>query len=398
MRPRELNPDIPEALQTIIAKAMAKNPESRYQSAGEMRNDIMRLMEGMPIVALAPEDQATMIMAPLSKTAQLEKTMYRERSQREPMRTPPKKQKRNTPLLVVLVLLLLSTGLAGGWLGIRAGLFGGSRMVTVPNVQAKSFEEAKQILEEKKLKVEKTEAFSNTIKPGRVVFQNPTAGEKLEEGKTVVLTVSKGTETQAVPDLKGLTQNEAIKALRDAGFDFGDFSYEPSDEIERGKVIRSSPEAGAEVKAGEKVKLVVSDGPEAKQVPDVIGKSRSDAESMLKEAGFQVTTSEEYSSDVSEGLVTRTAPSGGIEAKAGSNVTVYISRGPKKLTVPDVRGKLEDEAKDILNSAGFSTRLEIIDNVSPEYDSKVISQNPGPGEEMLAGDAVVTIQVGQAAN
>lgn len=397
VRPRELNPDIPEALQTIIAKAMAKNPDSRYQSAGEMRNDIMRLMEGMPIVALAPEEQATMIMAPPSKTAQMDKTMYRERPQREPARPAPKKKKSSAPLVLVLTFLLLSTGIAGGWLGMRAGLFGGSRLVVVPNVQNKAYEDAKSILEEKKLKVERAETFSNTIKPGRVILQNPAAGEKLEENKTVVLTVSKGQASVAVPDLAGESPANATRTLINEGLDVGDSRYEFSDEIEEGAVTRTEPPAGEQADAGSKIILYISRGQEVKQVPDVYGKPQNEAVSEIKEASFQYTTSEEYSNDVPKGSATRTSPGSGTQAQAASTVTVYISKGPRKLIVPDVRNRYEDEAKSILSDAGFSVRVDTIDNVSPEYDSKVISQSPSPNEEVLAGNAVVTIQVGQAA-
>jgi len=106
VRPRELNPDISEDLQTIIAKAMAKNPESRYQSAAEMRNDIMRLMEGMPIVALAPDEQETLVMAPPSKTARATQvkrpTTYQE---------PPRRRKSRAPMVLLVLFLIL--GMAG---------------------------------------------------------------------------------------------------------------------------------------------------------------------------------------------------------------------------------------------------------------------------------------------
>ncbi|HEY3375495.1 MAG TPA: Stk1 family PASTA domain-containing Ser/Thr kinase [Candidatus Aquicultor sp.] len=389
VRPRELNPHLPESLQTIIAKAMAKNPDSRYQNAAEMRSDIMRLMEGMPIVALAPDEQETMIMAPPSKTGRIERPAYRE---------PVRRRRRGAaPLLVVLILLIMSAGAAGGWFALKSGFLNMKPVIVMPELRNKTVDEAQRMLRERKLRPKVSEAYSNTLGAGLVINQNPDVGEKVSEGDTVDLTVSKGQETKSVPDVSGDTSAAAATTLVKAGLDVGDSNYEYSDEVGEGTVIRTEPAAGDNVPVATKVNLIISKGQAAVQVPDVYGKPSADAETTLKEAGFQVTLSEEYSDDATKGMVTRTSPASGNEAKKGSNITVYVSKGPQMLTVPDVRGKYEDEAKNALQNAGFTVKVEVIENVSPDNDSKVISQEPSSGEQMKKRDAAVTVFVGQAA-
>jgi len=391
VRPRELNPDISEDLQTIIAKAMAKNPESRYQSAAEMRNDIMRLMEGMPIVALAPDEQETLVMAPPSKTARATQvkrpTTYQE---------PPRRRKSRAPMVLLVLFLIL--GMAGaGWYGYTAGIIH-KKMVAVPDIQNKSLVDAEHTLKKNGLKLKKTdEMFSNTIAAGLVIQQKPDPGEKREEGSVVEVTVSKGQEMTTIPDVTGSREYKATSRLIEAGLKVGDSNYENSDEIEQGSVIRTEPAAGESVPARTPVKLVISKGQASSVIPDAFGKPLAEAKSTLEQAGFMVTTLEMFSEDVDKGNVMRTTPAGGSEAKKGATISVYVSKGPELLTVPEVRGKLEDEAKDILTGKGFTVDVVVIDGVSPADDSKVLSQDPGAGEQLNKKNAKITISVGRAA-
>lgn len=397
--PRELNPEISEGLQTIIAKAMAKNPESRYQNATEMRSDIMRLMEGMPITAVAPDEQETMIMSAPSQTMRVDRTM-RERPARSNFMNSsgnssdniPKKRRRG-PLIAILALFII---IAAG-AGIFAGVLNQTKMMEVPDVQKKSFEEAERILKEKGLKIKKKgDAFSNTLEENFVITQDPAPGSKLEEGGTVSVIVSRGKKTVEVPDVTGDREAMAATQLIKAGLEVGDTKYENSDDVEDGAVISTNPPAGESVSVGTKVNLIVSKGVARAQVPDVYGSSESDAKKILKDAGFEVQITQQFDDDVDKGKVIRTSPPSGNELKKGSTITVYVSKGTEKITVPDVRGKLEDEAIDMLESAGFTVDVKEVDGVASDNDSKVISQDPSGGEEVKKKDASVTIYVGRA--
>lgn len=383
--PRDINPSIPEALQTIIQKAMAKNPESRYQSAAEMRNDIMRLMEGMPITATAPEEQETMVMMSPDRTARVDRPFFEEK--------PRRKNRSRGSLIAILVVLLLAVG---GWFAFT-GIINGKKVVEVPNVQGKTYDAAELALKAVGLKVkEKGRQFSNTVEPGLVIGQDPSPGDKKDEGSTVYVTLSKGKSMKTVPDVSGTGEAQATSKLIKKGLDVGDTKYENSDEVNDGLVIRTEPGAGKKLVEGTKVDLIVSKGPAVAQIPDVYGKGSSEAQNILKQAGFTVTTSDEYSDTVSKGNVIRTSPASGSETRKGSNVTMVISKGPEMISVPDVRGKLEDEAINILENAGFTVNPEDAPGGAlPENDNKVMSQNPNAGEQVKKSNANITIYIGK---
>lgn len=405
--PRELNPRVPESLQTIIAKAMAKNPESRYQSAAEMRNDIMRAIQGMPISTVAPSEQETLVMsAPqFSKSSnQEEKTRAQmpsqDRSEKsQVMREPaiPEKKRRWPKVFAAIVVLALLA--MGGIYANSLGLIGPPPKMVVPNVKEMSYEEAARTLQDKKFKVKvDSRIFSNTSPSGEVISQDPKAGTESDRGRTVSLIISKGQDMREVPDVTREQDMSAAAILTKQGFELGERTYEFSDTIDKGMVIRTMPGAGDMAPYKYKVNVVISQGPPSVQIPDLVGKTKDEGTNTLSTLGFQPTITEEYSDTVDSGKVIRSTPVGGTAVSKGAQVTLVLSKGPEMITVPDVRNKLADEAKDILYNQGFKVIDEVtIDNVSPENDSKVISQSLAAGEEVRKSDSKITIGVGRAA-
>ncbi|MBS3908654.1 MAG: Stk1 family PASTA domain-containing Ser/Thr kinase [Actinobacteria bacterium] len=388
VRPTEINPEVTPALQTIILKAMAKNPESRYQSAAEMRNDIMRLMEGMPIVAIPPDEQETLVMAPL-QTSRNDAATQRQAPRPIPA---PAKTKPNWPAIIIAVMLVLTASAAGGWFLVSSGIVGGPEMITVPDLTEKTEAEAAAMLSAKGLKLgEVSEAFSNTIEPGIVMSQQPGAGEKLEEGKEVAVTVSMGRDLVTVPDVTGETSAVATNKLIKAGLALGDSKYEFSDEFDQDKVIRTEPEMDEEVPADTEVNLIISKGRDSVQIQDVEGKTSADAESLLAGDGLTVKTSEAFHETIDKGAVIRTVPIAGSLVKKESVVTIYVSKGPELIAVPDVLDKLEDEAKAILAEKGFNIDPQILSGVSADKDNRVISQDPSGGEQRRKGTLVLIV-------
>ena len=393
VRPNEINPDVTPALQTIILKAMAKNPESRYQSAAEMRNDIMRLMEGMPIVAVPPDEQETLIMTapPGSRN---DATIQRQTPRPIPA---PAKAKPNWPAIIIAVVLILGASVAGGWFLVSSGIVGGPKIITVPNVTKITKDEAAAELSAKGLKLgEVNEAASNTVDAGIIISQQPAAGEKLEEGKEVAVTISTGRNLVTVPDVVGDTSAVATSTLVKAGLALGDRDFEASDEFGQDEVIRTEPEAGEEVPADTEINLIISKGPDSVQIRDVEGETSADATSLLQGDGLTVKTEESFHETMAKGTVIRTVPIAGSQAEKGSTVTIYVSKGPELIAVPDVLNKLEDEAISILAENGFDSKVTILNGVSPDKDNRVISQDPSKGEQRRKG-TVVDIVIGSAA-
>ncbi len=169
-----------------------------------------------------------------------------------------------------------------------------------------------------------------------------------------------------------------------------EIEYQESEEIPENKVISQSIEAGKMVAQGSTVKLVVSSGVAAVEIPDVVGKEESEAVSILYEAGFKVSTDTDYSDDVEEGLVISMNPAAGEKVAEETMITLIVSIGPevKKTDVPDLRGLSESAAKDKLAAANLKAGT-----VSEEHNDSVtagcvISQSYSPGMEVEEGTSV----------
>ena len=199
----------------------------------------------------------------------------------------------------------------------------------VPDVVGESEETARQILEDAGFAVSVTEQASRDQPDGTVLTQSPQANQTAPAGSTVGLVVSSGTPTGEVPDVVNLPEADATRRLEAEGFEV-EVDREESASVEKGRVIRSDPEAGSNAELGSTVTIVVSSGapePETQKVPDVTGRSEAEAESILNNAGFRV--SKRYQTVVREsedGIVLEQNPAGGREAERGATVTIIVGR------------------------------------------------------------------------
>jgi len=201
----------------------------------------------------------------------------------------------------------------------------GPRKVDVPRLVGKQYDEAIQILDDAGLKWRKEEVFSKKP-PGQVVRQDPKAGEQLAEGSTVILTVSKGIERVAVPDVLQQTEESARQELAAAGFEV-QVVEQPSSDTPAGVVFAQSPDPGTEAPKGSTVQINVSTGPEQAPVPDVIDQDEETAKQTLRDAGFRVRVNRVDTEDpLQDGVVVEQDPVGGTEAELGSEVTIVVAR------------------------------------------------------------------------
>ena len=152
---------------------------------------------------------------------------------------------------------------------------------------------------------------------------------------------------------------------------------QPSAEIEAGLVIETSPAAGTEVDLGSTVTMIVSTGPSTIPVPDVVGQAAADAQAALEGEGFVVTTSEEASDDVEEGLVISTNPVAGTEVAPGTTVDMAVSTGPEDVEVPEFIGLTIDEATTLAEEVGLTITF-VEDPDDPDPDGIVVDQTPEP--------------------
>lgn len=264
---------------------------------------------------------------------------------------PPRRRtarpRRGVLALVAAVLLVFGVG-AGVWY-INSGQF-----TKVPAVLTQKEAEARTRLEAAGLEVGKVRhQHSDTVKRGTVMDTDPDPGARIRKHDSVTLTVSDGPEIVKVPDVTGSRQDKAEELLKTDGLEPGLVTQEFSEDVIKGFVISTDPEAGTKRRAGTAVSIVVSKGAPI-DIPDVTGDALNDARTELQEAGLKVkVATEQVSSEFDKGLVATQTPEEGGEAAEGDTVTLTLSKGPEMVEVPDVVGASVDDAKSLLEQSGF---------------------------------------------
>jgi len=201
----------------------------------------------------------------------------------------------------------------------------GPPQTSVPNVVGMDYADAVQALSQANLTAQKKSVFS-TKPSGQVVSQSPPAGDKVNEGTEVLLKVSKGQETVAVPNVVGMSEADARTTLQQAGFEVQSTSA-PSDTTPEGDVSAQSPTAGTDAAKGGTVTITVSTGPSTTTVPDEIGQDKQVAIDDLNAQGFKVDGQNVACGDPNQdNIVQDQDPAGGSDAPTGSTVTISVCK------------------------------------------------------------------------
>lgn len=338
--PRRLNPKIEPAFESIILKAMAKKPSDRFETAEEMRAALNAYLAGRPVPVTAG---ATAVIPPVGGGTQ------------------------GVSASTTSVMPAVGAGTqVAGW--------DDDRVVGAPIRQP--------------------------------VPERRPRWPWIVAAALVVLAVALGTAWAtglfggggvAVPDVVGMTREDAELEIVSAGFKVGEVTEEFDKDVAKGTVISQDPMPPAKADEGAEVNLVVSLGQETGTVPDVVGKSEAEAFRILKDAGFDPQPApQEYSDEVQAGLVISQHPEAASEAEKGSTVNYTVSKGTEVIGIPNVVGKTEAEATAALTAAEFEVvvKSEFSDSVET---GKVISQSPSAGVTANKGSAVtITVSKGSS--
>lgn len=196
-----------------------------------------------------------------------------------------------------------------------------------------------------------------------------------------------GSDMIAVPDVAGFDAPAASRAIADAGLTPTQ-REQASDSVQIGVVIGTQPEAGTEVAMESTVTILVSSGPAEVTVPNMVGKTLEEAQAALEQAGFVVTT-REVDSDKEIGTVVRQAPGAGTRAGSGDTVTLFVSKGITKVTVPDVTGNDVSSARSEITGAGLTVgSVSEDDGSSGQTPGTVVGQDPTGGSSVAKGSSV----------
>jgi eukaryotic-like serine/threonine-protein kinase len=394
--PSVFDPAVPPELETIVLWALNKDPAQRPQDADAF---IHALEQAREVVAAreAPGQRTAMFVAPTvlaredpsatGPTAVAPLPPVAEPPPPFPPPVPPRRRRR-TPwwgwALIVLALLLA---------GLAVFLLTRPHEVTVPRVVGRDVQSATTAIQSRGLDVRVVRAASG--KPIDQVFgQDPRGGARVEKGSTVVLRVSGGPATVPVPQVAGMTVDQATGALADAGLVLDRVVKRANDSVPAGSVIRSSPPVGKSVPKGSGVTLAVSSGPAQIAVPDVRGLPEGDARKQLEAKGFKVTSSKQDSTDKPAGTVLSQSPAAGDQAAPGATIALVVAQAPAKVSVPNLVGQPASDAVDALSNAGFEPRESMRPVTDQTQDGVVLEQRPAAGAKLPKGSPV-RIFVGQ---
>ena len=326
VEPIEVNPNLPMAVNKIIMRALQKDTTLRYQTASEMLVDLKKALkdpEGDFVEELEYD--------PTARTQVIDTNAYRDNKQTKnssgkkdgKFKTFVKTHKGLSIFIGLLLLFVLSLG--GTMLVLNLT---NPPEVAMPNVVGLSKEEAQKEIENVKLKFEiEKEEYNKDVPEGFIISQDPTYMEKfnkVKQGSTVKVVVSKGEEKTTVPKVVGMEKDKAVKALEDAKLKV-EIVEESSKKVQEGYVISQETSPDTDAFAGDTIKIHVSTGVEKATVPDVIGKSQADAKKALEAQGFvvSVTTSEDSSKE--NGIVLKQSLDSGKTVEKGSTVTITVN-------------------------------------------------------------------------
>ncbi|MGA5129093.1 Stk1 family PASTA domain-containing Ser/Thr kinase [Streptomyces olivoreticuli] len=291
----------------------------------------------------------------------------------------PHRRRPSRGLLAALVAVLLAVVGTGVWY-ISSGQF-----TTVPAVLDMTQAKAEQTLHKAGLGVKTQQDFSDTVERGHVISTDPGPGGRVRNTGKVTVTLSKGPAKAEVPNVVGMPFDEAKRKIEGAGLTVGEVGKQFSGETPQGSVLATDPKPGVERRPDSPVALTVSKGA-ALSVPKVQGLSVAAATSALEDKGLKVEVSDaQVYSDAPKGSVAAQSPADGGQAAKGDTVTLTLSKGKEMVTVPDVTGRSEADAKQALTSAGF--KVEVDRPFFFPRDS-VDSQSVKGGDQAAKGDTI----------
>ena len=436
--PSKYCPEIPYSLEQIIKKCTEKSPDRRYQDIGDLMADLKQSLvdpDGDFVQMVDLDEQAKTVIMTKGTTSKVKESRRVNLSKDEDEDEDDEEDDEDSEddedddelsptveramtiagvvlaVIIVIIMLLLFSKVLG--IGKKSNTdtsdsqqteqsadeeddsssASQGNTVNMPSLLGKTYAEARTVLEELGLKIERGESEkSNQYSAGQIIAQSEESGNSVKVGTTVTVTLaaagstassdgtsSTGSTTSSttttttnskvkVPSVVGKDENAAKSAITAAGLTVGTVSEASSDTVESGLVIRQSPSANSETESGGKVNIVLSSGPNKKKVTDVIGHESSRAQSELAGDGFKVEVKETYSDDMRAGLVVSTSPDRGTYVQPGSTVTITVSKGREQVTIPSVSvGMTYEEAVEALNDAGFKGTVK----EATEYSASV---------------------------
>ena len=402
--PSAAQPWIPREIDDLVAALTAREPANRPADASDAIDLVARVAAAIPSnlanrrAEIAPGERHsasetsalnTEIMsaqftrplpAPASSSVALVHTSGATQAAQAAL--PPKKSARAAAWIALVVLLLVVAGLGGRWWWTE---YGPGSYLTMPETTGRTLTDVQADLDALGLRTQVEEEFSDDVDTGSVTRSDPEGGSSVHKRAEVQLYVSKGVDMKTVPEVTGKSQDEAQRSLTDAGLAVGAVTDAYSEDVPQGQVISQSVAAGTSLAHDSAVDIVLSKGREPLTVPTLSGLSASAAKSAIEDLGLVAAPTEAYSDTVAEGQVISQQTREGSTLHRGDSVAYTVSKGPEKVAIPDVVGLQREEARSLLEGAGFTVKEEAI---LGGFFGTVRSSDPAAGTMTKKGSTV----------
>ena len=379
--PSSLKPSLSPDVDLLVQRSTDLDPDKRPRDGGQFLEELRALSE-----KIDPRRRQLSLELDLPPAPIKESVRERARNNKKKVEVPKedtvakdeKRKKKSSPRVnrnrKIATLLALILGVAAWYIAAGPGA-----KVVVPSLAGATLKQATKELSDLGLAINvKSEEFSEEIPQGKIISSKPAGGGRIAPSGTVDVFISKGPERFDVPDLTGLDQASAEKALTSNSLTLGDSTSEFSSQVPAGYVVRSNPAAGASVKRNTLVSLVISKGIQQVSIADYKGKVSDQALNELSDAGFDVKQQYVYSEDLPAGVVISQTPGAG-NADKGSHVTLIISKGSEYVFIPNLFSLTQAKAvatlKDLDLKVNVKTvgkkKVKVVTNVSPKVGTKV---------------------------
>jgi serine/threonine-protein kinase len=405
---------IPTEVAAIVAKCMEKSPDDRYASAEQVRDELRRFVEGMPVLAVTDKtvpEQATQVLpqtdinattvisAQDSATELLPKTSV---TATKPNNYPPydDKSPQRTAVFVFGALIATIVLLAGGlFLYQTLTRNSANASITVPDVRNLTVKQASEQLLASGFTPIPYAATKDGVGNDIVYDQDPPPSVLARSGDQITITYNPASTPIAVPLVRGLTVKEATALLAPLGLTLSIKEVVNDPKVPENQIMSQDPKVDTQVRSGSTIVVVVSGGLGQATVPNVQGQVANAAQQLLQTSpyNFVVTLVNEASSTIEQGRVIRTEPAIGAQSPAGSAITVFVSSGGNKVAVPQIEGQTEADARSLLATAGLTPDIKYQDvPIGDINNGKVITQGTDAGTLVDPG-FVIRLTIGRAA-
>ncbi|MFZ9075918.1 MAG: Stk1 family PASTA domain-containing Ser/Thr kinase [Ilumatobacteraceae bacterium] len=417
---RTKNPEVSPAFSAIVMKCLAKDRDRRYPTALALADDLRRFVDGKEVLALLDEQAAIADAGATTQLPVVDGDMNDETYDAQPTTVLPSTGRRGLgsagsrggdyPPYDDVVPRRTAAWLLGSVVSILAlvavAIFGFRALtdenaganISIPNVIGLNIEEAKSLLIDLGLTPIEDPKVRDNASNDIVYEQSPSANTLARQGENVILVYNPGFVPVIVPNLVGLSVQEATDVLKQVGLRLVVDKFVASLDIPANQILLQSPTAGLGARPNSGVTVDVSGGTNTVRVPDVIGDEQGAAVKLLTATplNFVVTVVSEASDVIEAGRVIRSDPLGDTAVAPGGPITLYVSTGKPLVAVPNVVGQDGASSATQLASLGFVVTLDDQPLAAGDpLNGKVLSQSVAGGTTVVPGSEIVLV-IGRA--